>query len=520
MIALVVNNEEGTVSRTTATACFFAGAAILALGMRIPEVALPGAWLAFTLLVRGWRGMAPGGGLLLLGPILFAAEALGDRGTIPATGATYVTITGLNTALLLVPFVLDRAITRRGGAGWPSTLVFPMALVAQEFLRSRIPNGPASWGALGYTQYGVLPLMQLASVTGIWGLTFVIGWFASTASWAWARMFRWPAIRPLVFACGGTIGAVMLGGGLRLVFPPPSTVTIRAATVSFPGHLIAQRDMFRIADGRIPVDAAVSVTLERLHEWFFERTAREARAGAQLVAWPEMNFLVLASDEAAAIDRARRLAAAEHIYLAMAIGTMQPGATPPFRNTTVLVEPSGRIAYSYAKTHPVMGWEASVIRAGAGRLPVVATDVGRLSTAICFDADHPDLVRQVGLGRADLWILPANDWAAIARTHFAMAVFRAIETGTPLLRAASFGISGGIDALGRVHGATDHLSGPSSLVVELPVGGVATAYAVVGDLFAWLCVAGTLLVSLSALALALPRRAWASSRRDPEPSTP
>jgi len=64
------------------------------------------------------------------------------------------------------------------------------------------PHG--TWGASGYTQHGNLPLMQLASVTGVRGIGFAIAWFAAVASWAWDEMFLWISIRNgvVTFAVG------------------------------------------------------------------------------------------------------------------------------------------------------------------------------------------------------------------------------------------------------------------------------------------------------------------------------
>jgi apolipoprotein N-acyltransferase len=144
---------------------------------------------------------------------------------------------------------------------------------------------------------------------------------------------------------------------------------------------------------------------------------------------------------------------------------------------------------------------------GDGHLPVIATDLGRVATAICFDGDHPDLVRQVGLGGADLFVLPVNDWPEVKRIHLEMAAFRAIESGTPILRPTSFGVSAAIDPLGRVLAVADHLSGAPTLVAEIPVGGVPTLYARVGDLFAWLCVAGTVMAPVLTGRIAVRRAA-------------
>ncbi len=74
-------------------------------------------------------------------------------------------------------------------------------------------------------------------------------------------------------------------------WPRPASPVRSAAVVSLPAGLFAPGGMFRIADGRVGPDA-VADKLARLREWFFENTEREAAAGAQLVAWPEMNFLV------------------------------------------------------------------------------------------------------------------------------------------------------------------------------------------------------------------------------------
>jgi apolipoprotein N-acyltransferase len=175
----------------------------------------------------------------------------------------------------------------------------------------------------------------------------------------------------------------------------------------------------------------------------------------------------------------------------MALGTVTPGALHPFENKEVLIGPDGTVIYSYLKNRPVAGWEASVMRTGDGRVAMADTTIGRISSAICFDNDAPEFVRQIGSGRADLWILPANEWEAVGELHFEMAAFRAVENGTPILRAAATGISGVFDAWGRVLAATDHLAGAPTMAASLPLGGVPTVYARIGDFFAWACVLGS-----------------------------
>jgi apolipoprotein N-acyltransferase len=273
------------------------------------------------------------------------------------------------------------------------------------------------------------------------------------------------------------------------------------ATINRLIDLFAPGEMTRITEGRVPPEDRERgrALLSRLHDGFLERSRREARAGARIIAWPEGNLLVLASDEDAFLSRAKQLAADERIYLVMGMGTITIGSPRPFENKSVVIDPSGSVAISYRKSHPVPGWEAGIMQRGDGRVPVVSTDLGRLSTLICFDADFPEFVRQVAAGRADLLVVPANDWPEIKALHFQMHVFRAIETGMPLLRAGSAGISGAVDPWGRVLGTADYFAaGDRTFTAQLPVGSVRTLYARIGDAFAWLCMIAT------AAALVLP----------------
>jgi apolipoprotein N-acyltransferase len=262
--------------------------------------------------------------------------------------------------------------------------------------------------------------------------------------------------------------------------------------------------MTKIASGRVsPAERPYfAEKLARLHEWFLEGSRREARAGARLVAWPEQNLLVFAEDEPTFLARAQRLAADEHLYLVMGLGTVYAGTPLPFENKSVVIDPSGRILVSYLKSHPVAGWEASVMRRGDGRLPIVDAGEGRLATAICFDADFPEFMRQAGRGGADLLVVPANEWREIKDVHMQMAAFRAIENGVSLVRPAASGLSSAVDPWGRVLGIADDFSARDrTMTAHVPIAHISTLYAKTGDLFAWLCVVG-LVVAIGMAAMA------------------
>jgi apolipoprotein N-acyltransferase len=210
---------------------------------------------------------------------------------------------------------------------------------------------------------------------------------------------------------------------------------------------------------------------------------------------------VLAPDEPDFLARAQQLAADEGIYLAMGLNTVHTGEKPPSDNKFVLIDPSGALVVSYEKSHPVPGWESSIMRVGARIVPVAATSLGRIAGAICNDASFPEFIRQAGRQQAALLIEPANDWREIAAIHFHMDGIRAIENGMPVLRPASSGITGAFDPWGRVLAQADFFAdGEHSIVAQLPTGHVPTFYARFGDVFAWLCVAGlgaALLMALS-----------------------
>jgi len=472
-----------------------------ALFLMVTRVTIPPfTWLALTLLLHASRSMTASAGLPCLWIAFYVAFAIGDRDIVPVPGPEYYAIVAFFATAMTLPFAADRfAISRI--AGVRATLIFPMGLVAVEFLRSRfVPGG--TWGSLAYTQYGYLPLMQVAALVGIWGLTFLAAWFASTFEWAWSHGFDWSLVRTPVLTCAVVLGAVVLAGAIRLGLAPTDGAAVRVATLNRPVDLFIPGEITRIAEGSVPPadHDRLHAKLARLHDWFLDGSRREARAGARIIVWPETSLLIFKEDEAAFLSRAQQLASDERVFLAMGMGTVRPGAILPLENKLVAIDPAGQIRVSYLKSHPVTGWEAGIMRVGDGRLPVISTSNSRIAAAICHDADFPEFIRQAAQGTADLLVVPVNEWKEVKTIHFQMHAFRAIETGLPVVRAAASGLSSAFDPWGRVLGVADYFAeGDRTLTVQLPVGGVRTLYARTGDLFAWLCVAGVVLAVGTAL---------------------
>lgn len=464
----------------------------------------PLAWLALILVLHATRSLPTVEGALYLWLAASVTLAIGERATIPAPVPAYFLVVVMAAATIALPFAIDRVcVTRFGTRGFGPALVFPIAFVTTEFLRSRLTSA-ATWISIAYTQYGALPLMQVAAFVGIWGITFLISWFASTFEPAWSGT-EWSAIRRPLFAFAAVFGTVVMLGAARVAVAGTDRPSMRVATLNRPIDLFVPGEITRITEGRVTPDdkPAVDAKLAKLQEWFLDGSRREARAGARLIVFPEQSLLVFREDEASFVGRAQRLAAEERVYLAMGMATIHLGDRLPLENKVLLVDPSGRILLSSLKTHAVPGWEAGIMKHGDGRLGVVATPNARIAAAICYDADFPEFIRQAGRASADLLILPANDWQAIKHVHFQMHAFRAIENGVPVVRAASSGLSGAVDAWGRVLAVSDFFApGDRTMTAQVPVGGVATLYAKTGDLFAWLCVA--VLVAALVIAAAGP----------------
>jgi len=458
-------------------------------------------WIAPTCLLHFTRHSSPVAGALSVWFVIFVVAVFRLRDISPPFDRTlYLSIVGVMSIEWALPYALDRLIAPRV-SGFASTLIFPLVWATAEFVKMRVsPDG--SWMSPAYTQYGNLPLMQLTSVTGLPGIVFIVAWFASTVNWMWDFGFAWQTIGSGALVYASVFTTVMLAGAVRVARAPSGVASVRGAAISYPRELFARGEVTRIIQARVQDDEREMLRQKtaRLQDWFLDSSRREAVAGAKIVVWPELNLLVFKEDEPGFLERAQRLTREQHIYLLMGMAAVQQGARRPLENKAVLLNPAGGIDFSYDKSRLVPGWEATLSRRpGDGRLPTSDTPYGRVTAAICADGDYPRLMRQAGEQQADLLLLPVNDWAAIKDLHLRMAVFRAVENGVTLLRAASTGLSVAVDPYGRTLAMTDHFSPDAHVMVaQLPLGHVTTLYARVGDLFSWLCMAGLAIAATAA----------------------
>ena len=450
-------------------------------------------WLAPVFLIHFAHLNDPLLAIALIWLITMIAGYFALRGVIPLPGVAYPIFIGVLAVLWTLPYLADRLLFDRL-PGLASTLVFPLGWVVYEFILGKAsPFG--TWGSIAYTQYGNRPLMQLASVTGLSGISFLVAWFGPTVNFAWDRQFQGADAASALIVYGVTLGLILLAGGARLAFSRYSK-TVRMAAIGWPDGLVGMDTVMRVfalkplEDAELP---ALRAAYNLLQDYFLAESRREARAGTKIILWPEINLMVLSADENAFMQRVRQVAREEHVYLLMGIGVHRSGEARALENKAVLIDPAGEVAFSYVKTHPVPGIEAMVSVRGDGRPPTQDTEYGRLSTVVCYDMDFPPLLRKVGRARSDVLLVPASDNKNIVHLHHVQAVFRAVENGVSMLHAARWGLSSAVDPLGRTLATMDDaLATQKVMVAQIPTAGVATIYSRIGDLFAWLCVAGLL----------------------------
>jgi apolipoprotein N-acyltransferase len=468
-------------------------------------------WLTLVFALRFWRTQPLKRGFIIYTLVSIIPFYFAWQGVVPIPGIGYFIFVVILCVFNSSFFLIDRLLAPRL-KGFVSTLVFPLAIVTMQYIMTIVsPYG--SFGSLAYTQYGNLPLLQILSVTGLSGITFLLAWFASVVNWAWEHQLEWKKVWRGVVTYAGILAVILIAGGASLI-SSPSSDTIRMAAIPATEIFEMSQDTRDSAEhflsGEITETALESIRAEfnANIDDLFERSEREARAGASIIFWSEGGGYVLKEDAAALIERGGTLASQEGIYLGMALATLTSGQRL-IENKIVLIEPSGEVAWQYFKARPVPG--EPVVR-GDGEILTLDTPYGKIAASICFDMDFPNLIRQAGEAGVDMMFNPSNDWEEVASLRMRMATFRAIENGFSLVRPTSHGFSVAADYRGRVLGLTNYFRSEDPVMIAyIPTEGVTTIYSRIGDLFAWLCMAGL----VAAIGWVLVRRKAVKSPHKP-----
>lgn len=369
------------------------------------------------------------------------------------------------TALVFTGAVLAARATAHRLPGWAAALAFPAAWTTYEFLFSRVsPHGTAL--SLAYSQTDFLALLQIASVTGIWCITFAATLVPSAIAVAYVRR----RLSPL--APAAVVLVLVLGFGAVRLQTAPKQPEVRVGLAATDHGL---EKAFQTDDPAYALDVARA---------YADRVARLAAQGAQVVVLPEKFVGVTSTDGDAIRQVFSRAARAGRVTLIAGFNRFTP--KPP-HNTAVVFAPDGQVVLEYEKHHMLPGPETGYV---VGHAPgLFAAPGAQWGVAICKDMDFPAWSRRYGRQGVRMLAVPAWDFVRDARLHSRMAVVRGVEQGFSIARTAQQGSLTVSDAYGRILGEASSSGIPDALLVaNIPAGPGGTIYTRWGDWFGWACV--------------------------------
>ncbi len=397
-------------------------------------------------------------------------------------------------------------------AGW--LLGCAAVWVALEMVLGRLLTG-YPWLFLGMSQYKILPLIHVASVTGLYGISFLVAWFSVSLAGAVASVVSRPHhVRgyladlrlPLL------VLAVVVGVGFaKLVGQPTPPRELKVALVqpSIPQSMIwdSKDNTNRFKQ------------LLRLSELALATQP-------DLLIWPEAAVPTELRYDAPTFDAVARLARDHRVWMIVGSDDAEPSKTSQnpkeadYFNSAFLVSPTGQLLDKYDKRRlvifgeyvPLTRWlpflkHFTPIQSGftPGEKPVwfeMVEPHAKVSVLICFEDAFPHLARDYVQADTDFLVNLTNDgWfgeGAAQWQHAANAVFRAVENNVPLVRCTNNGLTCWIDRFGGMHevyfGDSPNVYRAGFKTVKIPLLApgekrVPTFYNRHGDWFGWSCFA-------------------------------
>ena len=155
-------------------------------------------------------------------------------------------------------------------------------------------------------------------------------------------------------------------------------------------------------------------------------------------------------------------------------------------------------------------------------LRTVETPFGTIMLVMLCITNHLEVIAQAGRNGTDILLSPSLEYRGIDPMHAQMAIYRAIENGVVLVCQADNGLSIVSDPYGRMLAATDHFtSSERVMVAQVPTYSVTTPYSYTPDLFAWLALAGFVVIMIVAIIQGrrAKRAATVQAETHPEPAS-
>jgi apolipoprotein N-acyltransferase len=439
-------------------------------------------WIADVLAVHGGTSRLAGWGILLLIAMVWGI------------------LTGCFT------WTVNR-IARRSAA--LACIAAPFVWVTSEFARAHLPEISFPWNLLGYSAAANPALLQVTTVTGIYGLSFVVAAFNSLLAWADAAKTVNPKKRLSVIGAGIAVILSVMFLGARFVPEAHANHFARAVQPNFPEVDSYPADWFAIHKD----------DMDELDELSLQPSAHRP----DLIIWPEAPAPFSWQNNRFS-KRASSLAIrAEHPFLAGVIewktekfSSGHIGEAP--YNSALLVDPQGQKVFVYDKRHLVPFGEYEPFPLIHRVVQSVSDEVGgfhkgkvaavgmlpdgyKFGVFICYEAIYPGEIREFAAKGANLLINISNDgWfqkSAAAVQHLHMARVRAVENRRWVLRVTNSGITAAIDPYGKVYESIPRdVRGAVDLPYDFRTD--TTLYTRFGDWFAWMCVLVSAILLLSA----------------------
>ena len=357
-------------------------------------------------------------------------------------------------------------IFRRLGAGW-GIYFFPALAVSLEWLASFANLG--YWSAAGLTQVDNLPLVQMTTLAGLAGLSYLVAMGSSVTAAVATEGFNKVKIHVAVFAA--IFLAAQAYGQARLALDAPGK-TLRVGLFAAPLPVTKFREILN--DTRVA---------RQWDDEYFARAAKAADLGARVVVWNEAATLMSREEEPAFVERGKALAVDKGVDMVMGIGVLLSKAPVTWENKYYWIRKDGSIADVYYKLHPTP-FEGSVH--ASAHPAMVEVDGLKLTGAICYDYDFPEIALNNASTGAGLAVIPSSDWKGIDPVHSMMARLQGVSVGISTVRSVRAATSYAADQYGRITGAMRFEDPAGVMVAQVPVEQVPTIFAATGEVLPWL----------------------------------
>jgi apolipoprotein N-acyltransferase len=381
-----------------------------------------------------------------------------------------------------------RGLVLRGSLA-RAAVAFASTWVVFEFALQRL-SPHSTFGSIAYSQLNCLPILQVASVVGLTGISFLLflipGTIAAVASGRGTRRGKFALAGGVV----AMLAAIVAWGAWRLEVAPLQQGTAPRLMVG----LVAS-DAPQDLSPELPADQ------ERLFAQYAAQADQLIARGAQVVVVPE-KIAKVPDASISVVDGAIGAAARNGAIIVTGVERWTPSA----KLNEARVYAFGRLQATYEKHHMLPAFEGNLLP-GTTRT-ILQQPSGKWGVEICKDMDFPALSRQYGNDGAGLVLVPAWDFVVDGWLHDRMAVMRGVESGFSIARAAKQGLLTVSDDRGRVlaelhSDSTDF----AALLAAAPVRHDETLYDRLGDWFAWLNVLAFVVIRLSTFMPAFRRSA-------------